>query len=255
MNTIKKILILEDEKLNSERIKRLIVKIRPDAEIVGVLSSVKKTVSWLSENQIPDLILMDVQLADGLSFEIFNLANLTCPIIFTTAYDEYAIKAFKYNSVDYLLKPIEKNELETAIIKLENSLKQPVNPNSQIEELLAYIQPKEYRNRFLIPYRDGYRKIDAEDIACFYSNLNINYAYLFNGEEVVVPHTLEALEQELNPKSFFRANRQYIIHINSIEKVNNYFNGKLQLKIKHNKDEAVIVSRTKASLLKLWLDY
>ena len=255
MNTIKKILILEDEKLNSERIKRLIVKIRPDAEIVGVLSSVKKTVSWLSENQIPDLILMDVQLADGLSFEIFNLANLTCPIIFTTAYDEYAIKAFKYNSVDYLLKPIEKNELETAIIKLENSLKQPVNPNSQMEELLAYMQPKEYRNRFLIPYRDGYRKIDAEDIACFYSNLNINYAYLFNGEEVVVPHTLEALEQELNPKSFFRANRQYIIHINSIEKVNNYFNGKLQLKIKHNKDEAVIVSRTKASLLKLWLDY
>lgn len=254
MNTIKKIVILEDEKLNSERIKRLILKIRPDAEIVGVLASVKNAVSWLSENESPDLILMDVQLADGLSFEIFNLAEVTCPIIFTTAYDEYAIKAFKYNSVDYLLKPIEKTELEAAILKLENSLK-PVNHNSSIEELMAYMQPKEYRNRFLIPYRDGYRKIDVEDIACFYSNLNINYAYLFNGEEVVVPHTLEALEQELNPKSFFRANRQYIIHVNSIEKVNNYFNGKLKLKIKHSKDEAVIVSRTKASLLKLWLDY
>jgi two-component system response regulator LytT len=254
MNTIKKIVILEDEKLNSERIKRLILKIRPDAEIVGVLASVKNAVSWLSENESPDLILMDVQLADGLSFEIFNLADVTCPIIFTTAYDEYAIKAFKYNSVDYLLKPIEKTELEAAILKLENSLK-PVHSNSPIKELIAYMQPKEYRNRFLIPYRDGYRKIDVEDIACFYSNLNINYAYLFNGEEVVVPHTLEALEQELNPKSFFRANRQYIIHVNSIEKVNNYFNGKLKLKIKHSKDEAVIVSRTKASLLKLWLDY
>lgn len=255
MNTINKILILEDEKLNSERIKRLILKIRPDVEIVGVLASVKNTVSWLSQNHAPDLILMDVQLADGLSFEIFNLTDLTCPIIFTTAYDEYAIKAFKYNSVDYLLKPIEKDELEAAILKLENALQQPASPKSQIEELLAYMQPKEYRNRFLIPYRDGFRKIDVEDIACFYSNLNINYAYLFNGEEVVVPHTLEALEQELNPKSFFRANRQYIIHINAIEKVNNYFNGKLQLKIKHSKDEAVIVSRTKASLLKLWLDY
>lgn len=255
MNTIKKILILEDEKLNSERIKRLILKIRPDAEIVGVLASVKNTVLWLSENKSPDLILMDVQLADGLSFEIFNLANVTSPIIFTTAYDEYAIKAFKYNSVDYLLKPIEKNELEAAIIKLENSLQQPDPQQPKIEELLAYMQPKEYRKRFLLPYRDGYRKINVEDIAYFHSNLNISYVNLFNGEEVVIPQTLETLEQELDPKDFFRANRQYIIHINSIENVHNFFNGKLKLKIKGNKEQDIIVSRTKAASLKLWLDY
>ncbi|MDA6070319.1 LytTR family DNA-binding domain-containing protein [Flavobacterium sp. AC] len=255
MNTIKKILILEDEKLNSERIKRLILKIRPETEILDVLPSVKKTVSWLSENKCPDLILMDVQLADGLCFEIFNLAEVTCPVIFTTAYDEYAIKAFKYNSIDYLLKPIEKEELETAIIKFENSSKKPAGQQPQIEELLAYIQPKEYRKRFLIPYRDGYRKINTEDVAYFYSNMNINYAKLFNNEEVVVSQTLETLEQELDPKNFFRANRQYIIHVNSIENLHNFFNGKLKLKIKHNKEEDIIVSRTKAPAFKLWLDY
>jgi len=255
MNTIKKILILEDEKLNSERIKRLILKIRPDAEIIDVLPSVKKAVSWLSENQCPDLIMMDIQLADGLCFEIFNLASVTCPVIFTTAYDEYAIKAFKYNSVDYLLKPIEKNELEAAIIKFENSVQYSTSQQPKIEELLAYIQPKEYRQRFLIPYRDGYRKINTEDVAYFYSNMNINYAKLFNGEEVTVSQTLETLEQELDPKNFFRANRQYIIHVNSIENVHNFFNGKLKLKIKQNKDEDIVVSRTKASSFKLWLDY
>lgn len=255
MNTIKKILILEDEKLNAERITRLILKIRPDTEILDILPSVKKTVSWLSENKCPDLIMMDVQLADGLCFEIFNLAEVNCPVIFTTAYDEYAIKAFKYNSIDYLLKPIEKEELETAIIKFENSLKQPAAQQPQIEELLAFIQPKEYRKRFLIPYRDGYRKINTEDVAYFYSNTNINYAKLYNGEEVVVSQTLETLEQELDPKDFFRANRQYIIHVNAIENVQNFFNGKLKLKIKYNKDEDIMVSRTKAPSFKLWLDY
>ncbi|MCC9064717.1 LytR/AlgR family response regulator transcription factor [Flavobacterium piscisymbiosum] len=255
MNTIKKILILEDEKLNSERIKRLILKIRPHVEIVDVLASVKKTVSWLSENHCPDLIMMDIQLADGLCFEIFNLADVTCPVIFTTAYDEYAIKAFKYNSIDYLLKPIEKNELEAAIIKFENSVQHSTSQQPKIEELLAYIHPKEYRKRFLIPYRDGYRKINTEDVAYFYSNMNINYAKLFNGEEVVVSQTLENLEQELDPQNFFRANRQYIIHVNSIENVNNFFNGKLKLKIKHSKDDDIIVSRTKAPSFKLWLDY
>lgn len=255
MNTIKKILILEDEKLNAERIKRLILNIRPDAEILDVLPSAKKTVSWLSENKCPDIILMDVQLADGLCFEIFNLAEVTCPVIFTTAYDEYAIKAFKYNSIDYLLKPIEKEELETAMIKFENSLQQPAGQQPQIEELLAFLQPKQYRKRFLIPYRDGYRKINTEEIAYFYSNMNVNYAKLFNGDEVVLSQTLETLEQELDPKNFFRANRQYILHVNAIENVHNFFNGKLKLKIKHNKEEDIIVSRTKASSFKLWLDY
>ncbi|WP_316741335.1 LytTR family DNA-binding domain-containing protein [Pedobacter antarcticus] len=252
---MKKILILEDEKPNSDRIQRLMLKIRPNIEIVGVLTSIKKTVDWLSENECPDLIIMDIQLADGISFEVFNLADVTCPVIFTTAYDEYAIKAFKYNSIDYLLKPIEKEQLEAAIVKFEKSVQQSNLQYPLVEELIAQIQPKDYRSRFLLPYRDGYKKVNVEDIAFFYSQLNISYAVLFNGEQNIVPQTLETLEQELDPKNFFRVNRQYIVHVSSIEKVHNFFNGKLKLKVKNCADDEVIVSRTKAPLFKMWLDY
>ncbi|MBE9602336.1 LytTR family DNA-binding domain-containing protein [Pedobacter sp. MC2016-24] len=252
---LRKILILEDEKLNSDRIKRLILQIRPHMEIAGVLTSVKKTVDWFAENESPDLILMDIQLADGLSFEVFNLADVKCPVIFTTAYDEYAVKAFKYNSIDYLLKPIEQDQLEAAIIKFEHTAQRSYQQSPSIEELLRQIQPKEYRSRFFLPYRDGYRKINMEDIAFFNAHLNVSYANLFNGEQVVVPQVLETLEQELNPKNFFRVNRQYIVHVNSIEKVDNFFNGKLKLKLKNCADTGVIVSRTKAPLFKTWLDY
>jgi two-component system response regulator LytT len=255
MNSIKKILILEDEQPNSDRIQRLMLSIRPDIEITGVLPSVKKTVEWLSKNETPDLILMDIQLADGVSFDVFDLADVKCPVIFTTAYDEYAVKAFKYNSIDYLLKPVEKEELEAAILKFENSIQKSYQQSPLIEELLSYMQPKEYRTRFFLPYRDGYRKINVEDIAFFNAHLNITYANLMNGEKMVVPQTMETLEKELEPKNFFRANRQYILHVNAIEKVHNFFNGKLKLKIKNQEEEEVIISRAKAPLFKTWLDY
>ncbi len=255
MNGVKKILILEDEQLNADRIQRLMFSIRPNTEILAVLTSVKKTVDWLAINENPDLILMDIRLADGVSFEIFNLADVKCPVVFTTAYDEYAVQAFKYNSIDYLLKPVEKDELEAAITKFENSLQHSYQQSPLIEELIRQMQPKAYRTRFFLPYRDGYRKISMEDIAFFYSHLTITYANLFNGEKVVVPQTLETLEQELEPKNFFRVNRQYILHANSIEKVHNFFNGKLKLKVKNYSEEDIIVSRTKAPLFKTWLDY
>ncbi|NOW98138.1 LytTR family DNA-binding domain-containing protein [Mucilaginibacter sp. SG564] len=255
MNGIKKILILEDEQLNADRIQRLMLNIRPNAVILDILTSVKKTVDWLAENEDPDLILMDIRLADGVSFEVFNLADVKCPVIFTTAYDEYAVQAFKYNSIDYLLKPVEKDELEAAIAKFENSVQRSYQQSPLIEELLRQMQPKTYRTRFFLPYRDGYRKVNIEDIAFFYSHLTITYANLFNGEQMVVPQTLETLEQELEPKNFFRVNRQYILHANSIEKVHNYFNSKLKLQVKNCIDEAIIVSRTKAPLFKSWLDY
>jgi two-component system response regulator LytT len=255
MNTIKKILILEDEKPNADRLQRLLLQIRPDIEVLGVLTGVKKTVDWLSVNESPDLILMDIRLADGLSFEIFKLTDVKCPVIFTTAYDEYAVQAFKYNSIDYLLKPIEKTELEAAITKFENTLQPSYSHYTQIEELLTQMRPKAYRSRFFLPYRDGYKQINVADIAFFRSHLNITYANLFAGEEVVVPQTLETLEQELDPKNFFRVNRQYILHANAIEKVHNFFNGKLKLNIKNYPDADIVVSRTKAPLFKLWLDY
>lgn len=136
MNGVKKILILEDEQLNADRIQRLMLSIRPNTEILAVLTSVKKTVDWLATNENPDLILMDIRLADGVSFEIFNLADVKCPVVFTTAYDEYAVQAFKYNSIDYLLKPVEKDELEAAITKFENSLQRSYQQSPLIEELI-----------------------------------------------------------------------------------------------------------------------
>jgi len=253
MNTLNRILILENEKLNADRLQRLILKVRPQTEILGVLSSVKKAENWLNEHESPDLIMMDIQLSDGLSFELFNRVAISCPVIFTTAHDEYAIKAFKYNSIDYLLKPIEEEPLAAALVKFEQSKQQSQTP--LLEKLMAQMLPKSYRTRFLLPFRDGYRKINVEDIAFFYSHLNINYAHLFKEEEVVVPQTLETLEQELDPKEFFRVNRQYIVHVNAIEKVHNYFNGKLKLQLKNCNDDEILVSRTKAPLFKTWLDY
>ncbi|MEO3404005.1 LytTR family DNA-binding domain-containing protein [Mucilaginibacter sp. CAU 1740] len=255
MNGINKILILEDEQLNAEKLQRLMLEIRPTIKILDVLTGVKKTIDWLANNESPDLIMMDIRLADGLSFEIFNQADIQCPVIFTTAYDEYAVQAFKYNSIDYLLKPVEKHELESALSKFENSVNKSYQQAHLIEELVRQIQPKTYRTRFFLPYRDGYRKINVEDIAFFNSHLNITYANLFNGEQIIVPQTLETLEQELEPRNFFRVNRQYILHANSIEKVHNFFNGKLKLNVKNTTDTDIIVSRTKAPLFKNWLDY
>ncbi|SEW52271.1 LytR/AlgR family response regulator transcription factor [Chitinophaga arvensicola] len=255
MTVIRKILIVEDEDANADRLQRFLLKIRPTVEVPAVLDSVKKTITWLAENEAPDIIIMDIRLADGLCFDIFNQADVKSPVIFTTAYDEYAIKAFKYNSLDYLLKPVDQDELEAAVNKYERLNKPASGQQLSIDNLVAQMQPKEYRTRFLVPYRDEYKRIQVGDVAFFYSQLGINYANLFNGETVIIPHTLETLEQQLNPAVFFRANRQYIIHIDAIEKVHNYFNGKLKLEIKNGGDAEIVVSRTKAPLFKTWLDY
>ena len=249
------ILILEDEKLNSDRVERLLSEIRKDVNIVGVLPSIKKTVDWFAINEDPDLVLMDVKLADGLSFEIFDQVDIESSVIFTTAYDEYAIKAFKYNSIDYLLKPIDKNELASALQKFEGTAQKSHLEKPVIEELIAQVRPKKYRNRFLIPHRDTYKKVDVGNIAYFHSSQNICYAHLFAGEKMSVPHTLESLEQELDPDVFFRVNRQYIIHMDSIESVQDHFNGKLKLIIGKNKRIDVMISRIKAPLFKAWLEY
>lgn len=247
---VKKIVIIEDEKPNSDRLKRLLIELRPDIEILAILDSVKGAIQWFSQHLAPDLVMMDVRLADGISFEIFNQVKIECPVVFTTAYDEYAVKAFKYNSIDYLLKPIEKDELELALNKFESQMLRP-----SIENLLQYIQPKEYRTRFLLPYRDSYKTVMISDIAFFYSELNITYAKLYTGEKEVIPQTLENLELQLNPKEFFRTNRKYIVHLNAIQKVHNYFNGKLKIDLKNNPQEEVLISREKKPLFKTWMDY
>lgn len=252
---LNKILIVEDEKPNADRLQRLLLKLRPQAEIVSVEDSVASSVKWLQENTTPDMIMMDIRLADGLSFEIFNQIEIKCPVIFTTAYDEYAVKAFKYNSIDYLLKPIEEDELEAALKQYETFMEAIPYVGTAIEGLLNYIQPKDYRKRFLLAHRDGYKTLLAEDVLYFFTELGVNKAVLKTGTTECVPQTLEELEKQLDPKIFFRANRQFIINIDSVKQVFNHFNGKLKLELLKHPDIEVIVSREKASALKAWMDY
>ncbi|MBL3549797.1 LytR/AlgR family response regulator transcription factor [Chryseobacterium sp. KMC2] len=252
---LNKILIIEDEKPNADRLKRLLLKLRPHAEIVSAEDSIISAVNWLENNAAPDMIMMDVRLADGLSFEIFNKFDIRSPVIFTTAYDEYAVQAFKYNSIDYLLKPIEEEELELALRRYETFIETVPFVGTAIEGLLNYIQPKDYRKRFLIPHRDGYKTVLSEDVLYFYTELGISKAMLNTGSVENVPQTLEELEKQLDPKFFFRANRQFIIHIDSVKQIFNHFNGKLKLELRKQPEIEVVVSREKASAFKSWLDY
>ncbi|MCE7054263.1 LytTR family DNA-binding domain-containing protein [Algoriphagus sp. AGSA1] len=254
MNKIKKILIIEDEEANSNRLKRIIVNLRSNYQILEVLCSIQKSVEWLASNEQPDLLFMDVQLSDGVSFEIFNLVEVKCPVIFTTAYDEYSIKAFKYNSIDYLLKPVEQAELEFALTKFENLTKYNKELLNVPKDIMNLLNKKEYRTRFITTNRDGFKQIQVESISYFFSEFGATYAMSFTGEKNHIAHTLESLEEELDSKQFFRANRQYIVHINSINQVHNYFNSKLKLDVKQNK-KGVLVSRLKAASFKEWLDY
>lgn len=247
------VLIIEDEKPNAERLKRLIHEIRPQAVVLDVLESILDSVAWLSNNSFPDVIMMDIKLSDGLSFEIFNQIKINIPIIFVTAYDEYAIKAFKQYSIDYLLKPVDKDELVVAFEKLDHIT--AGLDRQAFEKLLTVFQPKEYRTRFLIPYRDEFKTIMADHIQYFSSESRITKATLTDNSEVILSHTLDELEKQLDPKLFFRANRQYIVHINSIGRIFNYFNSKLKIVLKKSSDIEIIVSREKAPQIKTWLGY
>ncbi|MDV3664949.1 DNA-binding response regulator [Elizabethkingia anophelis] len=251
------ILIIEDERPNAERLKRLILRIKPQANILSVLESVSESVEWLDSHEKPDLIMMDIKLSDGLSFEIFDKTQLVdVPIIFTTAYDEYAIKAFKQYSIDYLLKPVDKDELAMAFEKydqLDIMVNKATNPS--IEKLLDEFRPKNYRTRFLLSYRDGFKTVMVSDVLYFYSEQKITKARLTDGTDEIIPHTMDELEQQLDPKLFFRANRQFIICINAVEHVYNYFNNKLKVTMRKNTDVEIIVSRDKAPLLKNWMGY
>jgi len=249
---IQKILIIEDEKPNADRLKRLINMLRPGAVIVDVIDSVSESVSWLQQNASPDVVMMDVRLADGLSFDIFDKIEVKCPVIFTTAYDEYAVRAFKFNSVDYLLKPVEKDELEAAFNKLEQHYQNDLQKS--MEGLLNFVQRTDYRSRFLLPFRDGYKTVLVSDVTYFHSEQKITRARLLDGKDEILPQTMEELEQQLDPKLFFRANRQFIIHIDAIQQLHNYFNSKLKVTLKKNPEVEIIVSRDKANLLKSWMD-
>ena len=254
---MKKVLIIEDEERNANKLARLLSDIDPTISILNVIESVKSAVQWFNENeQTPDLIMMDIRLEDGLCFEIFEQIEVTAPVIFTTSYDEYALKAFKVNSVDYLMKPIREDELRQALDKLKQR-QSPVDLSDTINDILGHLHKKDtvYRSRFLLPYKDGFKSVKVEEIDHVYSEFKTTYLFLKDGTTCVVSQTMEELEEELDSSLFFRANRQHIVHVDAIENIHNYFNGKLKVTLKLAPEREIIISREKAPVFKQWLNY
>jgi len=249
------VLIIEDEIRNANRLQSLVLEINPEVVFSGVLESVADSIEWFEKNDEPDLILMDIRLSDGLCFEIFSACKISAPVIFTTAYDEYAIRAFKVNSIDYLLKPIDKLELTSALGKLGQIAKRQ-QADSVINNLVEVMkkQGAVYRSRFLVPINDGYKTVVVQNIDYIYSEFKTSHLVLKDGSVQAVIQTMDELEEQLDSNVFFRANRQHLININTIKAIHNYFNGKLKVVLTEHPDVEVLISREKATLFKQWLD-
>jgi|SRR5690554_2614122 len=249
------VIIIEDEKPSARYLQRMLAK--QDVNVSEMLHSVEEAVEWFKTNKHPDLIFLDIQLSDGLSFEIFNIVEVNSAIIFTTAFDEYALQAFKLNSIDYLLKPIDEEELQAAVKKY--MFLKPSNKNLQInfediKKLLVNPVEREYKKRFTTKIGQHIKMILVDEIECFYSENKGTYAHTIDGRDYLLETTLEQLEQELSPELFFRISRKYIININSIKDIISYTNSRLQLKLNSYKGQEVVVARERVKDFKLWLE-
>lgn len=250
-----KILLIEDEIPAAKRLSKLVSQFRPEAKILEVIDSVEGAVKWLRTFEKPDLLFMDIQLSDGLSFDIFNQVEIQSPVIFTTAFDQYTLKAFKVNSVDYLLKPIDPEELEKAFLKFEKIFRQPQSyDKSAIENLLKAMKQKEFKTRFVVKNGQQLAYITIEEISYFYSEDGILCAKTNTGKRHILDYTLDQLEEVLDPSQFFRINRKIITRINAIQKISTYFNNRLKLELQPKTDLEAIVSRDRVNDFKKWLD-
>lgn len=249
------VLIIEDEKPSARYLQRMLQK--QQVNVYQMLHSVTEAIEWFQNNEHPDLIFLDIQLSDGLSFEIFDEVAINSAIIFTTAFDEYALQAFKLNSIDYLLKPIDEEELQAAVLKYKT-----FKPNSKnvhlnfddIKKLLINPVGREYKKRFTTKIGQHLKMISVDEIECFYSENKGTYAHTQDGRDYLLETTLEQLEQELSPESFFRIGRKFVVNINSIKDIISYTNSRLQLKLNSYKEHEVIVARERVKDFKLWLE-
>lgn len=246
-----KVIIIEDEALSAEHLNNLLQKIDNTIEVVGVFESIKESIKALNSEIQYDLIFADIHLADGLSFEIFSKKALKAPIIFTTAYDDYAIKAFKLNSIDYLLKPIAIGDLKRSIEKHE-SLKQAYSPSEIIIDAIQNLK-KTYKSRFMVKKGDVINTVKSEEIECIVSEDGVVFFFTNDSKKYVADHTLDNLEKLLDPKLFFRINRKAIVNINSIIKVSTYFNSRLKITANGLSKDELIVSRERVNEFKIWL--
>ncbi len=246
-------LIVEDEKHSSERLQLLLSKIDEEIKVVGTPSSVAETRSWFRDNSPPDLIFMDIELGDGSAFDVLPEISSNIPIVFTTAYDQYALKAFSYNSIDYLLKPIEKEKLSQAIEKLGQRSNyfeegQSLNYNS-LDRMLKV----DFKKRFLVKLGEQYIPVDTTDIL-FFSNQKGACRLHTNENSYIIEHSLDQVEDAVNPIDFFRINRQFIVSLSAIREIHAYFNSRLLLRLHPSTDSEVIVSRERVPHFKRWMD-
>lgn len=250
------ILIVEDEPAAASRLSKILKDLRPNVKIVGSIDSVKGAVKWLGENPSPELIFMDIQLADGLSFEIFDKVEIKVPVIFTTAYNEYALKAFKVNSIDYILKPLDKDEVAAAFKKYENLTGQSQSPNKMIESIGAAMQmlTRRYKERFVIKVGEHLRSVEVSDVLYFYSLEKTSFAVTSDGRKHVLDFTLDQLAELVDPTKFFRINRKYVVSVASIKDMISHTNSRLKLLLKSSDDDDVIVARERVQEFKDWLD-
>jgi len=240
----------------AERLQEMLRQAIPDVTILDMLDSISNTSQWFRENESPDLAFFDIQLADGLSFEIFEQAEVGCPVIFTTAFDEYALKAFKVNSIDYLLKPIDQDELKAAIGKYQRIHEIPgagTIPLQNIDNVLRLLTTK-YKSRFVVKVGERIRSIPVEDIQCFYSMDKATYLQTTDDRHYVMDHSLELVEELVDPTLFFRVNRKFIIALMPIADIISYSNSRLKVSLKLPTEEEIIVSREKVKEFKRWLE-
>lgn len=250
------VLIVEDEALAVRKLRKAILAADPGLEIAGVTDSIQATVDWLRANPAPGLIFMDIELADGQSFEVFNRIEVNSPVIFVTSYDEFALKAFKVNSVDYLLKPIQADELAAALQKFRKSRLAAAPPpglDNLLRELQSKLQPREYRARFLVKQAQKLVSVEVKDIAYFYSDDKMNFFKTFDNRRFVVDYLMDELEEMLDPKRYFRINRSLFVSAGSIVKIEDYFGARLVLQLAPALEKEALVSREKVNGFKVWM--
>ena len=250
-----KVIIIEDEKPSARRLQRMLEGLNVKTDVL--LHSVEESIEWFKNNSHPDLIFLDIQLSDGLSFEIFENIEIKSAIIFTTAYDEYALQAFKLNSIDYLLKPIDEDELKIAVKKYKDRLPKqyPVSLDfNDIKKLLVNPIEREYKKRFSVKVGQHIKLVNIDDIECFYSENKGTYLHTKDGRNYLIDLTLEQLENELEPHVFYRINRKFFVNINAIKDIISYTNSRLQIKLHSYNEQEVIVARERVKDFKNWLE-
>ena len=247
------IVIIEDEKLAAEKLVNQLQRLAPETTVLSILESVEDAVNWLTVNRSPDLIFMDIQLEDGISFEIFDAVKLEAPVIFTTAYDEYAIRAFKVNSIDYLLKPISDEELITALEKFRSKYEEEQVFTQKVARLVEQIS-KKYKNRFFIKVGNRFQSVQVSDICCFFVEERNTFLRTSAGKTFDLDYSLDQLQLMVDPEQFFRISRNFLVNISCISEAVSYSTNRLKIKLKSGFNDGLIVSRDRVSDFKRWMD-